>query len=76
MALANSLLITAKHTKGLKYGGETNIKPENFDWQPVHMTDKQVADLGRDAEGYPLQGVEEAPGYSSSSTEHCSRSVD
>ena len=66
MALANSLLITAKQAEGLKYGGKTDAKPDNFDWQPMHMTEKQLADLCRDAEGFPQKGVDEVPDYSAS----------
>ena len=63
MALANAGFITAKHTKGLKWDEKT---VEN--WEPVHTT----LPPGRDAEGYPLQGVYEVPGYSENVSEHCS----
>ena len=59
MALANGGFITAKHWKGLKYGGKTDAKPENFDWQPVHTT----LAAGRDINGHPLKGIDEVPEF-------------
>ena len=57
LTLASAALITAKHV----YFSAVNppVLPE-------------LHGLGRDAEGYPLQGIDEVPGYPANVSEHCS----
>ena len=77
MAPAKVLLVYARHFKNFKvqlpWGDSDETEcvsgdPHVWDGRPVHTTYEQLSALGRDAEGYPLQGIDEVPNKVS---EHC-----